>query len=116
MFPSHLQLFCHLFLKTAQHWHNDAAQNADKSRRINWALENLYEDNNIKSPTSHEDLIHWEPQDISPEVGYRASQHANNDPAPQIPTLPSHYQEERKQHIQELLEILKEELDLTDLE
>ncbi len=85
MRPSHLQLFCHLFQKTAQHWHSDEAQNVDKARRINWPLEELYEYHNIKSPLSHEDLLHWEPievhwkpSDLSPETGYRASHRADN--------------------------------------
>jgi hypothetical protein len=113
MHSSHLSLFCHLFLKTAQHWHNDAAQNADKSRRINWALENLYEDNNLKAPFMHEELVHWEPQDIAPEVGYRASHHADNEPAPEIPLLSNPYHEARMQHIHELLKELEEELALS---
>jgi hypothetical protein len=74
----HLQFLCSRFLKLAQ-LHGDSAQNDWKARSTVWALDDLYEYNNMKSALK--------PDDLSPEVGFRASHHADNDPAPQIPTL-----------------------------
>ena len=104
---SYLHFLCVRFQKLAQ-LHNDSAQNDWKARSTVWALDDLYEYNNMKSALK--------PDDLSPEVGFRASHHADNDPAPQIPTLaPTDLNlntwlekiEKALQHLQQEIELVK---------